>query len=174
MCRSCGNVIDDGAASSNGLLSTADIRSLENCYKKKEKAVLGITFLKKCRPFNIFLKCIHVHVPSSNRYEVIYIKKRLLKNVLDKCDKEKEKLDSELIRKIQYIRSRCDGTTSFVRYKPIQRNAKKAQKKVVETHSKKLCDLRRNRSLPFQTEDIVKFLSDYQLNTEQIDLLKNG
>ena len=37
-----------------------------------------------------------------------------------------------------------------------------------------LCDLTRNRSLPFQAEDIITNLSDYRLNTEEIDLLKNG
>ena len=32
--------------------------------------------------------------------------------------------------------------------------------KIVETHRKKLCDLTRNRLLPFQTEDVIKNLSD--------------
>ena len=97
-----------------------------------------------------------------------------MKYVLHKLNKEKKKLDAELTRKIQYIRSRCDGITWFVIYKLIQRNFKKAEKKIVETHRKKLCDLIRNRLLPFQTEDIVKNLSDYRLNTEEIDLLKKN
>ena len=130
--------------------------------------------MKNCRIFNVFPKFIHVGGPFSNRYGVTYIKKRLLKNVLHKRDKGKKKLDAELIKKIQYIRSRCDGITWFVIYKLIQRNVKKAEKKIVETHRKKLCDLTRNRSLPFQTEDITTNLSDYRLNTEEMDLLKNG
>ena len=97
-----------------------------------------------------------------------------MKNVLHSRGKEKKKLDAELTKKIQYIRSRCDGITWFVIYKLIQRNFKKAEKKFVETHRKKLYDLTRNRSLPFQTEDIITNLSDYRLNTEEIDLLKNG
>ena len=130
--------------------------------------------MKNCRIFNVFPKFIHVGGPFSNRYGVTYIKKHLLKNVLHKRDKGKKKLDAELIKKIQYIRSRCDGITWFVIYKLIQRNVKKAEKKIVETHRKKLCDLTRNRSLPFQTEDITTNLSDYRLNTEEMDLLKNG
>ena len=51
---------------------------------------------------------------------------------------------------------------------------RKERKKIIKTHRKKLCDLTRNRSLPFQTEDIITNLSDYQLNTEEIDLLKNS
>ena len=169
--RSFRNVIYDIAAFSNGLFSTTDIRSLEKCYKKREKAGLDITFLKNCRTFNVFPKFINVDIPFSNRDD---IKKRLLKNVLHKRDKEKKKLDVELTKKIQYIRSRCDGITWFVIYKLIQRYVKKVEKKIVETHRKKLCDLARNRSLPFQTEDIITNLSDYQLNTEEIELLKNG
>ena len=65
LCCSFGNVIYDIAASSNGLLSTANIRSLEKCYKKQDKAVLDITFLKNCRTFNIFPKFIHVDIPFS-------------------------------------------------------------------------------------------------------------
>ena len=85
-----------------------------------------------------------------------------------------QSLDAELTKKIEYTRSRCDGITWCVIYKLIQRNVKKAENKIVETHRKKLCDLTRNRSLPFQTEDITTNLSDYRLNTEEVDLLKNG
>ena len=87
---------------------------------------------------------------------------------------EKKKLDAELTKKIHYIRSRCDGITWFVVYKLIQRNVKKAEKKIVEAHRKKLCDLTRNRSLPYEAEDIITNLSDYCLNTEETDLLKDG
>ena len=79
-----------------------------------------------------------------------------------------------MTKKIEYIRSRCDGITWFLIYKLIQRNIKKAEKKIVETHRKTLCDLTRNISLPFQREDIITNLSDYRLNTEEIDLFKNG
>ena len=84
---SFGNVIYDIAASSNGLLSTTDIRSLEKCYKKREKPGLDITFLKNCRTLNIFPKFIHLDIPFSNGYDVTYIKKRILKNALHKRDK---------------------------------------------------------------------------------------
>ena len=120
LCRSFRNVRYDIGASSKGLLSTTDIRNLEKCYKKQEKAVLDITFLKNCRKFNAFPKIIHVDMSFSNRYDVTYIKKRLLKNFLHKRDKEKKKLDAELKKKIQYIRSRCDGIAWFVIYKLIQ------------------------------------------------------
>ena len=153
--HSFGNVTYDIAGSSNGLLSTTDIRSLEKCYKKREKAGLDIHFLKNCRTFNVFPKYIHVDVPFSNRYDITHIKKRCLKNLLHKRDKENEKLGAELTKKIQSIRSRCDGITWFVIYKLIQRNIKKAEKKIVETHRKNLCELIRNRSLPFQTEDVI-------------------
>ena len=90
---------------------------------------------------------------------------------IHKCNKQKKKLDAELIKKIQYIRSRCDGITWFVIHDSIQRNIKKAGMKIVETRRKKLYDLTRNKSLPFQAEDIVTNLSDYRMSTEEMDLL---
>ena len=91
LCRSFPNVIDNIAASPNGLLSTADIRNLEKCYIKKEKAVLDIAFLKNCKSFNVFQKIIHVDIPFSNRCDETYIKKRLLQNVLHKRAIKKRK-----------------------------------------------------------------------------------
>ena len=52
--------------------------------------------------------------------------------------KSKEK---QLTRKIQYIGPRCDGITWFVIYKLIERNVRKAGKKIVQTHRKQSCDL---------------------------------
>ena len=127
--------------------------------------------MKNCKSFNVVEKSIHVDIPFSKRYVVTYIKKRLLQKVLHKRDKEKKKLDAELTRNPQYIRSRCDGTTWFVKYKLIQRNVRKAEKKIVKTDGKKLCRLTRNRLLLFQTQNIVKNVSDYRLNMKEIDLL---
>ena len=71
--RSFGNVIYDIAASSNGLLSTTDIRSLEKCYKKREKAGLDITFLKNCRTFNVFSSiCYNFPFVFQNKNEQNY------------------------------------------------------------------------------------------------------
>ena len=44
LCRSFGNVIHNIAANSNGLLSASDIKNLEKCYKKRNKAILDINF----------------------------------------------------------------------------------------------------------------------------------
>ena len=62
------------------------------------------------------------------------------------------------------MRSRCDGITWFVIYKLIKRNVKKTEKKILDTHRKKLCDLTRNKSLSFPAEDIITNLSDYRLS----------
>ena len=66
------------------------------------------------------------------------------------------------------------GVTLFVIHKLLQRNVNKAEKKIVQTHRKMLCDLKRNRLLPFQARDIITDLSDHRLNTEEIDFLKNS
>ena len=48
------------------------------------------------------------------------------------------------------------------------------QKRKLQKHTERSYVLTRNRSLPFQADDIITNLSDYRLNTEEIDLLKNG
>ena len=96
-----------------------------------------------------------------------------MKNVLYKRDKDKKRLDAELIKNIQYIRSKYDGVTWFVIHKLIQWNVKRAEERILETHRKMLCDLTRSRSVPFEAEDTITNLSEYCLNKEEIDLLKN-
>ena len=107
----------------------------------------------------MFFKFIHVDIKFSNRYNVTYIKKRLLKNVLHKHDKEKKNYDAELTKKIQYIRSRCDGITWFVIYRLIQRNVKKAEENCRSIQKEVMCLNKKSRSLPFQAEDIITKLS---------------
>ena len=48
LCPSFGNIIHNIAATSNGLLFATDIRNLEKCYKKRNKGLLDINFLKNC------------------------------------------------------------------------------------------------------------------------------
>ena len=44
LCRSCENVMHKIVANANGSLSVSDIRNLEKCYKKRNRALLDIKF----------------------------------------------------------------------------------------------------------------------------------
>ena len=113
-------------------------------------------------------------IPLSNRSDVRSIKERLLKNDLHKRCREQNNLHIDLEKKIQFIRSRCDGITWFLLYKSIQRNVKKEESNILKSHQKKLRNLTRNRMLPFEPYDVVTNLSKYQLNADEMDLLKNS
>ena len=109
LCCSFGNVIHNIAANSNGLLSASDIRNLEKCSKKRNKALLCINFFKNCKTLNVFPKFIQFDILLAKRSDTRSIKKRLLKNALQKrCWKQKN-LPVDLENKIQFIRSRCNG-----------------------------------------------------------------
>ena len=97
-----------------------------------------------------------------------------MKNALHKRCREQKNLHVDLEKKIQFIRSRCDGITWFLLYKSIQRNVKKEESNILKTHQKKLRNLTRNTMLPFEPYDVVTNLSKYQLNVDEMDLLKNG
>ena len=75
LCRSFGNVIHNIAANSNGLLSVNDIRNLGKCYKKRNKALLDINFLRNCKTLNVFPKFIQFDIPLGNRSDIRSIKK---------------------------------------------------------------------------------------------------
>ena len=85
-----------------------------------------------------------------------------------------KKLHVDLENKIQFIRSRRDGITRFFLYKPIQRNVEKEENNILKTHQKNLRNLTRNTMLPFQTYDVVTNLPKYQLDEDDMDLLKYG
>ena len=53
-------------------------------------------------------------------------------------------------------------------------NIKKTTSKVIETHTRKLRDLTRLKTLPFQAEETVTNISSVKLTSEQLDVLKNG
>ena len=97
-----------------------------------------------------------------------------MKSASHKRCQEQKNLPVDLEKKIQFIKSRCNGITWFLLYKSIQRNAKKEGSNILKTHQKKLRNLTRNTMLPFELDDVVTNLSKYRLNVGEIDLLKNG
>ena len=97
-----------------------------------------------------------------------------MKNALHKRCREQKNLNADLEKKIQFIRSRCDGITWFLLYKSIQRNVTKEENNILKTHQKKLRNLTRSTMLSYQPYDVLTNLSKYQLNEDEMDLLKNG
>ena len=156
------------------MLFASDIRYLEKCSKKTNKGLLDINFLKNCKTLNVFPKFMQFDLVLANRSDVMSIKERLLKNALHTRCREQKTLYIDLEKKIQFIRSRFDGITWFLLYKSIQNNVKKEESNILKSHQKKLCNLTRNRMLPFEPYDAVTNLSKYQLNADEMDVLKNG
>ena len=113
-------------------------------------------------------------ITSINRSDIRSIKKQLLKNALRKRCREQKNLHVDLEKKFQFIRSRCDGITWFLLCKSIQRNVKKEESNILKAHQKKLRNLTRNTTLPFEPYDVVTNLSKYQLSVNEMDLLKSG
>ena len=174
LCLSFGNLIHNIADNYNGFLSVSDMRNLEKCYKKRNKALLKIKFFKNRKTLNVFPKFIHFDIPFANRTDIRSIKKRLLKNALHKRCQAQKNLHIDLEKKIQFIRSSSDVITWFLLYKSIQRNVKKEENNILKMRHEKLRHLTKYTMLLLQPFDVVTNLSKYQLNVEEIDLLKNG
>ena len=72
---------------------------LKKCYKKRNKALLDINFLKNCKTLNDFPKFIQFDIPLANSSNVRYIKKGLVKNALHKRFREQKNLHMDLGKK---------------------------------------------------------------------------
>ena len=119
--RSFGNVIHNIAANSNGLLFASDIRNLEKCYKKRNKALLDINFLKNCKTLNVLSKFTQFDIPLVNKSDIRFIKKQFLKNALHKRCRAQKNLHVDLEKKIQFIN--VDATVSLSFFYTILINA---------------------------------------------------
>ena len=102
--RPYGNIIHDLASKYQGWISLQDLRQLEKLSVKKRKAELDVSFLRSCKTFNVFPKFICFPLPNTNRFDVLAIRKRLLRSAISKRQKELNKLSCD-----------CDNLTERVK-----------------------------------------------------------
>ena len=84
-------------------LSKVDFRKLEQLCLKKKKTELDLTFLKNCRTFNVFSKFTCLNIPNVNYHDGVYIKRRLLKGAIREGEKEKKKIDSQIMSFVLFL-----------------------------------------------------------------------
>ena len=172
--RKFGNVIHDIAQKYNGQLSVADLRKIEKLQKKARKVELDLTFLRNCLSFNVVPKFLCFRIPHCDQFEIKSIRKRLLKNAIRKREKEKQQLHKELKHHEDNVFKILSGIDGFIIIKAVKKNVDKLVKSTIKTHEKKLKSLTLNKSLPFTATEVIKNLSNYQLNNDEVEILKNG
>ena len=172
--RNFGNLVHDVAHKYNEQLDVADLRKLEKLHKKVEKVTLDITFLRNCDTFNVVPKFLCFNIPHSSWFEQKSIRRRLLKSAIRRREKEKLQLVNTLKHHEEFVRKTLTSIDMFLLRKCITQNVDKMVKESIKTHQKKLQDLTKNFSLPFNPDEVIKNLSSYKLSDEENDILKNG
>jgi hypothetical protein len=168
------NIFHDLAKSSQAGLTVHILRKLEKYHIKSNKARLDINFLKNCKSFNVYPKYLGFNIPHANYNDIISIKKRLLKSALNKRINEKKLLDKELENLKSQVRKNSSSLQWYLLTKTINNNIKKKELSIITTHEKKLRSLTKSTSIPFKHQNVIKNISSYSLQHDELDLLNNG
>lgn len=122
----------------------------------------------------MFPKFISFQLPNTSRHDVHAIRKRLLRSAIAKRRKELCKLTIVRDRLAVHINGIVSNIDGYILHGTIKYNVKKAVKRVIATHEKKLKSLTRNVVLPFASTETVTNLSSHNLTSEQLEILKYG
>ena len=172
--RSYGSIIYDFAHKYQGKLSLSDFRTYEKLSLKKRKADLDVAFLKDCQTLGVFPKFVCFLLTNVNIKDTVAIRKRLLRSAIIKRSREQRQLNNNLAIKEHELKDNLSPFDWMILVKALKKNVDKRMKKTVETQSKKLKNLTKNKTLPFSHDETVTNLSSQQLKPEELNILKNG
>ena len=80
--------ICNGIARKYGNVTVKDFRKYEKLEYKKRKLKLDIDFLNSCKQLGVYLKFRILKLPSVSNKDALSIRKRLLRNAIDKRNKK--------------------------------------------------------------------------------------
>ena len=115
---------------------------------KKRKAELDVSFLRSCKTFNVFPKFICFPLPNTNRFNVLAIRKRLLRSAISKRQKELNKLSCDCDKLTECLKNSLNSVDWYLLNKALKNNVDKNISKAISTHRKKLKNLTRTPNYP--------------------------
>ena len=172
--RPFGNIIHDIAEKYEKKVSISDLRKFEKTSIKVSKAELDLNFLRNCLSFNVFPKFNCFQLSNTSKHDVHAIRKRLLRSAIAKRRKELCRLTIVRDKLAENINGIVSNIDRYILHRTIKNNVKKAVKRVIATHEKKLKNLTQNTVLPFFPTETVTNLSSHHLTSEQLEILKHG
>ena len=138
------------------------------------KADLDVSFLKSCQRFNVFPKFICFQLPNVSKYDVIPIRKRLLKSAISKRCKERRRLQIEKDRLENKIKHELTGIDYFIFHKALLKNVNREVHHIIQNHQKKRRMLTKNCILPFDSKETVTNISSHKLTFDENEALSFG
>ena len=138
------------------LLSVVHLRKFEKVTQKCRKAELDINFLKNCRVFRVFPKFLLFPVPQPHVQDVVGIRKKLLKNAIQRRVSEKCQHEIDRSKQEDFIRNIVSAVDYYILKRALDRNIAKFCASIIQTHEKKMSDLTRNHAAPFTAADVIQ------------------
>ena len=155
-------------------MTIQELRRFEKLKNNVNKAELDVNFLTNCRTFDVTPKFLLKKWANINERDAKLIRKKLLKSSLFKRQKEANKLDAELNILTDKLKTAMSPLDFYILLRTVNWNVKKHEKKIIQTHEKKLRNLTNNNTLPYDPNETITNFSTYALNDEDCVLLKNG
>ena len=145
---------------------------MERLSIKTRKAELDIKFLRKLQIFNVISKFLSFNLPYTNEVDSKFIRKRLLRSVLNKRQDELKKLQRDHAKILQTLTMKLSSVDLYILKKLYRHNVEKVANNVISKHEKKLKNLTKNIQIPFTSDETIKKLSSYKLTEEKAKILK--
>ena len=123
----------------------------------------------------MYPKFLIFKLPNVSNKDALSIRKRLLRNALNKCNKELQHLSKELSLSENFLCAQLSTIDFYILTKSLTSYNKKSLQKSLNTQQKKLSSLTRDCNLPiFTANETITNLTQYELSQEESDLLKAG
>ena len=172
--RNFGNIVYDIVQKYENV-EVFQLRKLERLSIKTRKAELDIKFLRNCKIFNVIPKFLSFNLPYTNEVDSKFIRKRLLRSVLNKRQDELKKLQKDQAKMLQALTMKLSSVDLYILKKCIRHNVEKAVNNVlISLHEKKLKNQTKIIQIPFTSDKTIKNLSSYKLTEEELEILKYG
>ena len=155
MHRNVGNIVCDIVQKYENV-EVFQLQKVERLSIKTRKAELDIKFLRNCKIFNVIPKFLNFNLPYTNEVDSKFIRKRLLRSVLNKRQDELKKLQKDHAKILQTLTMKLSSVNLYILKKCIRHNIEKAVNNVISTHEKKLKNLTKNIQIPFTSDETIK------------------
>jgi len=98
---------------------------------QEHKAELDVSFLRSCKTFNVFPKFVYFPLPNTNRFDVLAIRKCLLRTAISKRQKELNKLSCDCDKLTERVKNSSNSVDWYFLNKALKNNVDKNISKVI-------------------------------------------
>ena len=148
-----------------GNATVKDFLKYEKLEYKKNKLKLDIDFLNNCKQLGVYPKFLIFKPSNVSDKDALSIRKRLLRNAVNKRNKELQHLTKELSLSVNVLSTQLSTIDFYILKKSITSYNKKSLQKSLDTQQKKLSSLTRGCNLPiFIATKTITNLTQYELS----------